>query len=453
MSTASVAAQSVPLTAEGARRHQRAWRTAQASLAARAVSYTARLVSIPLALHLLGAERYGLWLTASSLIAWLGFADLGLGSGLVNALAAAQGRSDTRTARQLVSAAFAASAAVACVLALAVAALSGTGVAARLLGAANDPRLTGDARAVLLLVGLLFAASFALNPVNNVCAALQEGYRTHIAAIAATLASLAVLAGLHVTGATLTGFTLAMVVPSIAATLLLALGVFCGPHRALAPRWSGIELRSLGALFAGGGPLFFVALSDLSVVYSINVLIAARFGAAEVPRVAVPLALCSVFVNVCGGITQPYWPACVDASQRRDWLWLRAAASRLLRVNGLIVVAGALGIVSLGREFLRLWAGPAVVPSQALLNALAMYAVAQVFSYIAGVLLMGLGRLGMRAALHAGATAVHWGGFCLLAGGLGPSALPIAGTAGYGLEAAIAAAIVWRALRRAPSCS
>ena len=72
-------------------RERQAWRTSRASVVARILSYAIRLAVIPLSLHLLGAERYGLWLTVGSLIAWMGVTDLGFSPGLLNALARASG--------------------------------------------------------------------------------------------------------------------------------------------------------------------------------------------------------------------------------------------------------------------------------------------------------------------------------------------------------------------------
>ncbi len=448
MSTVSLPLREAGTAIERLRRDRQAWRTGQASVAAKAVNYGARLISIPLALRLLGPAPYGLWLTAGSLIGWLNFADLGLGSGLVNAVSAAQGGSGAPAVRRLVATAFAASAALALLLAAAVLALAHSDLALTLLGVRGHPQLAAESRRLLILLGLLFAASFALSPVNHLCAALQEGYRSQLASIVAVLGSLVLLGVLWFTGASLSLFALAMGAPAVIATAALAALLFGGAHRELVPRLAGVNVRSLGAIFSQGGPLFVVTLSDLCVVYSINILIAASFGVAEVPRIAVPLALCSVFVSICAGMTQPYWPACVEAAARRDWPWIRSAARRVYCLNAAVIGAGALGTAVLGRAFLGVWAGPAALPSQSLLNALAAYAVAQTFSYATGVLLMGLGRLKTRAILHAGATAAHWVGFWLLAGRFGLAALPVAGAAGYAVEALLAAAIAQRAWRQ-----
>ena len=84
-------------------RHRRAVLTAMASMGARSISVATALITIPLTLHYLGSERYGLWMAISSSIALLGFADFGLGNGLINAIATAHGQNNHQMARQNVS--------------------------------------------------------------------------------------------------------------------------------------------------------------------------------------------------------------------------------------------------------------------------------------------------------------------------------------------------------------
>lgn len=58
---------------------------------------------VPLTLGYLGARDYGIWLTMSSVIAWFGFFDIGLGNGLRNRFAEAVARNDKELARTYVS--------------------------------------------------------------------------------------------------------------------------------------------------------------------------------------------------------------------------------------------------------------------------------------------------------------------------------------------------------------
>src|SRR5947207_2628648 len=56
-------------------RYRRAALTAIAQIFSRLISFASLLISVPLALHYLHEERYGIWMTISSVAVLLGFAD------------------------------------------------------------------------------------------------------------------------------------------------------------------------------------------------------------------------------------------------------------------------------------------------------------------------------------------------------------------------------------------
>jgi O-antigen/teichoic acid export membrane protein len=74
---------------------------------AKALTILISFVSVPLTVDYLGAERYGVWLTISSLLLWVALADCGLaGNALVNVLSEAAGNDDRAAARQYTASAF-----------------------------------------------------------------------------------------------------------------------------------------------------------------------------------------------------------------------------------------------------------------------------------------------------------------------------------------------------------
>jgi O-antigen/teichoic acid export membrane protein len=66
---------------------------------ARVVGLAVNLVSVPLAARYLGAERYGVWVVASTLIGVVTLLDFGLGNHLTTTLAHALAREDRAAAR------------------------------------------------------------------------------------------------------------------------------------------------------------------------------------------------------------------------------------------------------------------------------------------------------------------------------------------------------------------
>src|SRR5215813_14862823 len=103
----------------GRERYRRAGMAAFTSYIARGLTLLTGFVSVPLTVHYLGAERYGVWLTISSLMLWVALTDFGLtGNALVNVLSEAVGRDDLESARQYAASAFWALVTIALVLGL-----------------------------------------------------------------------------------------------------------------------------------------------------------------------------------------------------------------------------------------------------------------------------------------------------------------------------------------------
>ena len=71
------------------------------------ISILIGLLYVPLLLDYLDPERYGIWLTLSSILGWFEFFDIGLGNGLRNRLTEAVARNNHELARTYVSTTYA----------------------------------------------------------------------------------------------------------------------------------------------------------------------------------------------------------------------------------------------------------------------------------------------------------------------------------------------------------
>ena len=343
-------------------------------------------------MRIAGPEGYGLWLTAGSLIAWAGLADMGIGAGLVHSVATACAAENWPAARRHVSTAVFTFALLALPLACATVWFSlHPGILAAFAPAHNSA-FRPQAATVFLIAGLAFAASFALNWVGPLCAALQEGYRASIASALAGLATFTCLYSMRGRGATLAGFALACALPPVAGTALVALDLLAGKHRRIArpslALWSGGSAR---AIMAQGTPLFLVQLSDLAIFNTANLFIAHCLGLAAVARYSVALALFATVSRVCYAVSSAYWPAYTDAFARQDWEWLRSAARRTLVLTASAMALAGACFVLIGRPLILWWAGPAALPPAGLLVALAFYSLASTCSTTTGALLNILG--------------------------------------------------------------
>lgn len=160
-------------------RYRRVALTALSSAGARVVTILTMVIAVRLTLHYLGAERYGLWMTISSVVAMLGFADLGMGLGLINAISEAHGRDDREAAERYVSSGF--------FMLLALALLILAGFAAvypfipweRVFNV-QSPQAIREAGPAMAVFVVCFLANMPLGVVRQVQLGYQEGFATSL---------------------------------------------------------------------------------------------------------------------------------------------------------------------------------------------------------------------------------------------------------------------------------
>src|SRR5690349_15799284 len=71
------------------------------------INILTQLALVPLTIHYLNKDQYGIWLTLSAIISWFSFFDIGLGNGLRNKLAEAIAKKDFALAKTYVSTSYA----------------------------------------------------------------------------------------------------------------------------------------------------------------------------------------------------------------------------------------------------------------------------------------------------------------------------------------------------------
>ncbi len=424
-------------------RHRQAGKTFRADLVGKGVSIGVRLLSIPLSIQLLGAERYGLWLTVSSVLMWLNLTQLGFGGGLLNEIGKASARDDRGLMRRYVSTGYAVFGVFAIAVFGIIVALSQTSLAPTLLGVAKAPNLQAEAQTVFLVAGALFAASLITNTVGSVCLGLQEGYLVYATFASSSVLSLFTLLAVYWLHGSMSAFAIAMSGPPLLANAALAAYVFSRRHPGLAPRFRYIHRDAMRPLLATGGGQTLVMLGDLTILNSTNPLIANRLGLEAVPHYAVPFAIFMLVAQVGHGLANSYMAAFSESSARHDWDWIRSTfAGACKKGAGLMALATA-GVTLVGPAFIQFWTHGKVAPDRTLLAAMGVYFILKVLSLQSNVLFMAVGLTTQKAALQVFVAAVHIVGFFALVSRFGLLALPIAGGAAYLVDSLVARYIIW----------
>jgi O-antigen/teichoic acid export membrane protein len=377
---------------DGQRRYVRIFQAVLTSLAGRGVGVIVSLISIPLTVRYLGAERYGVWVTVSTLLAWLNIADLGLGSGLTNALSECYGKDRRDLAQSYVATTF-------WVLVGVGGALGGAFLITwpwldwPALFNVHSAQARAEVGPAMALAIAIFLLNFPLSIVVKIYGAYQEGAIANSWATAGNLASLlALIAATRVEGG------LVWLVVAVSGTLLLvtaanALWLFWRHKPWLKPRVSAIRRESVRRLVGTGGMFFVLQIASLLILQTDNVIIAHYLGARQVTPYSVAWRLFSYSTLPQVLIFNALWPAYGEAFTRRDTAWIK----RTLRANALFSIVStallAAPLVLFGQIIIELWAGGDAVPPFTVLAWMGCWSLLFAAMNTTTCILNGLGRV------------------------------------------------------------
>jgi O-antigen/teichoic acid export membrane protein len=358
----------------GRSRNRRAAITGGTALLARVVQISASLITVPLTLNYLGNERFGLWMTISSVLAMAAFADFGVGNGVLNTVAKAFGRDDIDGIRKAVSSGFV----ILNIIALSLLLLF-FGIYPFVSWAdffrVVSPQARAEAGPALAVFAVCFALNISMDVVQRVQLGLQQGYRYGLWQLCGSVTALiGVLTGiwLHVS---LPVLVVAIAGAPIFATALNAVHFFgfvrpdLRPHRGLVARDAISQIARLGGLF-------FVLQVVVAVSFSAdNFVIARTLGAVNVPEYSIPQRMFALVTMMSSMLVAPLWPAYGESISRGDMNWVR----RTLRVSLLAVLVGS-SVVSgllllLSPKLIHGWVGSRIHPPFLLLMGLAVWTV------------------------------------------------------------------------------
>lgn len=389
----------VELEAERSReRYRRAFLTTAASFGSRGISFVTSILTVRWTLHYLGTERYGMWVTISSFLLLLNFADLGLGNGLTNVVAEGAGREDRVAIQRAVSSAFWMLIAVASLLLCAGAAAYPFLHAERLLNV-HSALAVREAGPALAMFFVCFVANLPLGAVSGAQMGLQRAYVSSLWSMTASAGSLLALWIAIKAGVGLPGLILALIGPGLVFSALNGVTLFGISHPDLRPTVDAFSSKTAKRLMQIG-LMYFILQTSLSVALQTdNIVIAQLLGASSVAAYAVPARMFAIVGGVLSLASTAMWPAYAEAFARSEWAWIRRGFARVLTGTVGIAIAASCALVFVGNRILNLWVGPQLHASSVLLITLALQTVILGYINPISVMLNGVSRFRVQVIL------------------------------------------------------
>jgi len=373
---------------------------------ARVLSSAIALISLPLAVRYLGAERYGVWATVTTTAVWINLLDLGIANTLTNQISRAYALGDQEDAARYLTNALA--------LSSGMAALGGSAAAwlipridwARLLNVSAKVSAAEVTNTVAVAVFLMLMA-LPCNLASKVLAGYQELHRSNYAACAGAVANLCGLAlgvALHVSMPALFVMSAGCLTFANLVTLIVVMA-FQKPW--LMPRLSLIERGPIAELLSSGSSFFLIQVAAVVVFSSDNLVVSHYLGASEVTPYSVTWRMVG-FVALLPALVFPaLWPAYAEAYAKHDYGWIRRTFAMTMTGTVALHALCVSVLLLFGRGLIRLWAGAAAVPGWPLLLAMCLWALISGFMTVESCLLAALNRTRAQALLSIVAAGVN----------------------------------------------
>jgi O-antigen/teichoic acid export membrane protein len=361
------------------------------SFLVKSISVLVNLSLVPLILNYLDEERYGIWLTLSSIIGWASFFDLGLGNGLRNKLTEALAKDNEKLAKTYVSTTYAIIGSI-FLLALLFFLLINPEINWQKILNTNKVE-SREITIVAAIIFSFFSFRFFFSLIGNILMAYQKISQTNlINALGNILALVIIYLLILKTEGSLIYLSLALSSAPVIVYIIYSIILFNTKYYHIRPSINCVDFSKTNDLLGLGFKFFFTQIVSIVIFSSTNVLIA-HFSSQQMV-VEYNLAFKYIFlINMVFSIMlSPFWSASSDAFYKNDFNWLRKSLKKLNKLSlffSLIVILFAL----LSNYFYKIWIGQDVLVSKELTFSVAILSIVQILTSPSQIFINSVGKL------------------------------------------------------------
>jgi O-antigen/teichoic acid export membrane protein len=359
-----------------------------------------QLLSIPVAVRVLGREEFGLYTAVNMTLAMVALLQIGVGPSLAHGLSSAKAKGNAGSAAELASTAF--------FVMVGMGLLAGLVLASVLL-LAPLPELFGsgfagkeDALRPALWTGLgLFLMLFVLNLTERVREGLLETATNNLwGAAGNVLAAIAV--GVGVFFIPQVWYLVLAVHGSVVIAKLCNTVSLWRAHPETRPAWTKFRLPVAKHLFTDGLAFSACTLVTGYVEYSFcGWLVGHQSGPAATALYGVFVSMTIMQLGFVMMLSTPTWPAVAEALARGDSDWAKRAGRRLYFYGSGFALCSFGGLVLLGPLVFKIWLGSDFAETpRTLIACYATYFVAHVWRHLNHAMMIGSGQVGRLARVQ-----------------------------------------------------
>lgn len=346
-------------------------------------------ITVPLILHCLGTEKYGVWASVLSLISWIYYLDLGIGGGLRNKLAESLAQRDIIKANGYLNTAYFMLGILCIVIIIIMASiLCFYDVKQWLNYSTYDENIN-----LVVLTALAFACvNFVAALVNNIFYATQQASQVSLYNLLGQIFFAMGLVGYLFLG--IHELLWISILEGISQFLKNAIETFCALKKFPLLRFSiaNISTKYSRGVIVFGAQLFIMQIAALTLNCTDNLIIAKYFGAADVTVYSLCFKYFGMIQAFFVVLITPLYSAYTAAYTKRDIKKIQHMLWESLCIYTLFIGGTIAGIV-IFPWFLRIWLHMEINVPYSLTLLVAIYFMLLMFTHCFSMFINGIGKI------------------------------------------------------------
>jgi O-antigen/teichoic acid export membrane protein len=358
----------------------------------KSISVLTSFLLVPLTIDYVNPYQYGIWLTLSSVVAWLSFFDIGFGNGFRNKFSIAVANGDHKLAKIYVSTIYT-YLSIIFFSVWAVFILINTFIDwNKVLN--FDVTLENEISLVAIIIFTYFCLQFVLNIISTILLADQKTAKSSIISVLGQVLSLIIIYILtKFSSGSLVYLAISLCISPLIILIIANIWFFQKKYKIYKPSLKLAKIKYAKDILDLGGKFFVIQIAGIVQYQSSNFLIAYYFGPDDVTAYNIAFKYFSILMMVFMMLLTPFWSAVTDAYTKKDIKWIKQAVKKYL-IYWFFFTIGGIVMLYFSTDIYDLWIGPGKVKIPFIVSFwTAAFIVTSLFSGIFVTVINGIGAL------------------------------------------------------------
>lgn len=346
---------------------------------------------VPVTINYVSGETYGLWLTLSSIVAWIAFFDIGITNGLKNKLAECIAIENFEKARSYISTTYALLSIIFIPILIVCLVINNNLNWNTILNQDSSENLN----VIVSIILIYFCSNLILSTINTILIAdLKTSYASFVSLLHQLITAVVIV--ILVFGSTtgsLLNLCLAVCIPPPLISLCYNIFLFKKKYRHISPSYKYIDFHLSKDLLVLGYKFFIIQIAFIVLFQTSNFIMLRYYGGDAVAQYNIAYKYFFTISMIFSIIIQPLWTAVSRAKTNNDIEWIRTIILKYTKLGFIFSLFGFI-LLLISPWIYDIWVGNSINKIPLVLSVVIyIYVCVNIFSTLYSTILNGASML------------------------------------------------------------